>query len=89
MLDQPNRRPRGGQIGNWNALKHGRRSPRIKAERLAARKAEWEEERKRFEQWSAPILARCQLQTARVLDELERLRAEQEAAEFKNVRFEI
>jgi hypothetical protein len=81
MLQRLKRR-RGGQPGNINALKSGKWSERLKAAAAEARRARAEEERKRFEAWSAPIEARCRLQTARVLDELKRLRAEQEAADY-------
>ena len=49
------KRKRGGQPGNknslghQNALKHGRYSPRIKAERLAERRAKEAEERAKSE----------------------------------------
>jgi hypothetical protein len=78
------KRKRGGQpgnknaVGNQNALKHGKYSPRIKAERLAERRAREAEERARFEIWSAPIRQACDAQHARIIEELEaerRLRA--------------
>ena len=68
-------------VGNQNALKHGKYSPRIKAERLAARQAAWAEERARFEAWVAPIRQACDAQHVRVLEEIRRERAELEAAE--------
>ena len=54
------KRKRGGQPGNknslghQNALRHGRYSPRIKAERLADRRAREAEARARFQAWVAP-----------------------------------
>jgi hypothetical protein len=82
------KRKRGGQpgnknaVGNQNALKHGKYSPRIKAERLAERRAREAEERARFEIWVAPIEARCRLQHARIIEEPKR---EREAARIKEL----
>ena len=75
MSEKPKRR-RGAPDGNFNALRHGRRSPRICAVRLAERRAEAAEERRKFEEWSAPIQERCRAQHARIIAELERERAE-------------
>ena len=75
------KRKRGGQPGNTNRLVHGNRSKRVKAERMAARQAEWEEQRKKFEAWAGPIEARGRLQHARILAELEAERAERALTE--------
>ena len=75
----------GAPVGNFNALKHGERSPRIRAERWAARQAEWAEERRKFEIWSAPIRQACDAQHVRVLEEIRRERAELEAAEARRI----
>ena len=69
-------RRRGAPIGNFNALKHGRRSPRIKAVGAAERRAAAAEERRKFEEWSAPILKACRDQHLRVMAQIERERAE-------------
>ena len=45
------KRKRGAPLGNQNALKHGRYSPRIKAERLAAVQAAFKEKQKRSDEW--------------------------------------
>ena len=42
---------RGAPLGNQNALKHGRYSPRIKAERLAVVQAAFKEKQKRSDEW--------------------------------------
>jgi hypothetical protein len=76
MLDQPVRCRRGGQIGNWNALKHGRRSARVKAERQAAWRAEWTARELAHLAWKAPIEERCKLQHAEIMEQLRRERAE-------------
>ena len=81
------KRKRGGQpgnknaVGNQNAFKHGRYSPRIKAERWAQRQAEAAAERERFAEWSGPILQRCRDQHRRVLEEIRRERAERNLLE--------
>jgi hypothetical protein len=75
------KRRRGAQPGNTNTLRHGKYSARLRAIRMAERQAEQEEERRRFEAWSAPILERCRLQHERILAELEHERAEFEAAQ--------
>ena len=61
----------GAPVGNFNALKDGKRSPRKRAERWAARQAEWAEERARFAAWAAPIEARCRRQHAGSWSEIE------------------
>ena len=45
------KRKRGAPLGNQNALKHGRYSPRVKAERLAAVQAAFKEKQKRSDEW--------------------------------------
>jgi hypothetical protein len=88
-MDTLTKRKHGGQpgnlnaVGNWNALKSGKHSARLKAERWAQRQAEAAEERKRFEAWAAPIEARCRRQHAEILEQLRRERAELEAAEAR------
>jgi hypothetical protein len=54
MLDQPKRR-RGGQVGNWNRLVHGRRSARVKAARRAEFMAAWKEHELASLAWTATI----------------------------------
>jgi hypothetical protein len=71
-------RRRGGQPGNTNALRSGKRSKRVKAERMAARRAEWQEERRKFEAWAATIPP---IDYAGICAALERERLELEAAE--------
>ena len=66
----------GAPIGNWNRLVHGKRSKRVKAERRAAWQAKFEEERRRADEW---IKSQPPVNYGRVIDELIRLRAEQEA----------
>lgn len=45
------KRKRGAPLGNQNALKHGRYSPRIKAERLAVVQAAFREKQRRSDEW--------------------------------------
>jgi hypothetical protein len=45
-------RKRGGQPGNTNALKHGRRSKRFAAERRARHRAEIEERHAKEQAWA-------------------------------------
>jgi hypothetical protein len=47
------KRNRGGQPANFNALKHGRRSPRKRAERRAKSQVAFDERRARERAWSA------------------------------------
>lgn len=47
------KRTRGGQPGNFNALKHGRRSPRKRAQRRALVEARLREEQARSAAWAA------------------------------------
>jgi len=49
------KRKKGAQPGNFNALRHGRRSPRKRAERRAARDVALAEERRTAAQWMASI----------------------------------
>ena len=76
------KRRKGGQPNNQNALKHGRYSPRVKAERLAAWRARHEEERReerrKADEWAATIPP---IDYAGICDALERERRELEAAE--------
>ncbi|MBR1190073.1 hypothetical protein [Bradyrhizobium sp. AUGA SZCCT0160] len=46
------KRKRGAQPGNWNALKHGRRSPRKRSERRAAHLVQFEARRAREKAWA-------------------------------------
>lgn len=46
------KRKRGAQAGNFNALKHGRRSPRKCAERRQAHQLELEARRAREKAWA-------------------------------------
>ena len=48
-------RKRGGQPGNENALKHGRYSPRRRAERRARHVAEFEEKQRKAAAWMASM----------------------------------
>jgi hypothetical protein len=68
----------GAPVGNFNALKHGERSPRKRAERLAERRAREAEERQN-EAWMAPRREADRAQHVRIMDELDRLRREAEA----------
>ena len=68
------RRKVGAPIGNFNAL--GRRSPRLRAVRAAERRAKEAKEREKFEAWSAPRLEPCRAQHARIMEQIERERAE-------------
>ena len=52
--------------------RHGRRSPRIREVRFAEHRAAQEEERKKFEAWSATI---SQTDYAKILEEIRRERA--------------
>ena len=74
-------RRRGAPIGNFNALKHGRRSPRLRAVRAAERRAEAAEDQKRFEAWVAPREQAYRAQHARIIAEIERERAERAKTE--------
>jgi hypothetical protein len=46
---------RGAPLGNFNALKTGKYSPRKRAERRAAREASLAEERRRAAEWAATV----------------------------------
>lgn len=72
------KRNRGGQRGNKNALKHGRYSPRVRAEPRAEWQARWREKQLADAAWAA----RCpQIDYDSIIQNLIRLRAEQEAEE--------
>ena len=76
------KRKRGGQPNNRNALRHGRYSVRLKAERWAAGQAERDEARRREMEW----FASCpKVDYASRIDELIRLRQQQEAEEARRV----
>jgi hypothetical protein len=81
MLDQPNRRRRGGQIGNWNALKHGERSKRVIAERRAKWRAKWTARELASLAWSSEVEERCRRQHEQVLEQLKAERAERAKTE--------
>ncbi|KYH01710.1 hypothetical protein SE91_27375 [Bradyrhizobium sp. DOA1] len=49
------KRKRGGQPGNFNALKHGRRSPRKRAERREKYQAAADERRAGEKAWAAAL----------------------------------
>jgi asparagine synthetase B (glutamine-hydrolysing) len=80
MLQRLKRR-RGGQPGNWNALKHGDRSKRVIEERRAKWRAEWTARELAHLAWKAPIEERCRLQHAEVMAAIERERAERAKTE--------
>jgi hypothetical protein len=64
-------RKRGGQPGNQNALKHGRRSKILKRARRQARQAAWEAEQERSRAWAAACPA---TDYGAIADALKRLR---------------
>jgi hypothetical protein len=68
------KRKRGGQAGNVNAMRHGRYSPRLRAAAVEARR---EEERERERAWTESC---PKTDYGKILDELDRLRREKEAA---------
>jgi hypothetical protein len=70
------KRKRGGQPGNWNRLVHGDRSKRVIEERRAKWRAEWTERELASLAWTTEVEARCRLQHARILAEIEAERAE-------------
>ena len=82
-LTLPKRGP-GAPIGNFNALKHGKRSKRVKAARMAERRVAWEAERRRADQWikSQPGY---KIDYAALCEAIERERQEQEAEEAQRV----
>jgi hypothetical protein len=71
-------RRKGGQAGNVNALRHGKYSARLKAERWAAGQAERDEAKRKEAAW---LTAAPKVDYASRIAELIRLRAEQEAAD--------
>ena len=78
------KRKRGGQPGNTNALRSGKRSKRVKAARMAERRVAWEAERRRADQWikSQPGY---KIDYAALCEAIERERQEQEAEEAQRV----
>jgi hypothetical protein len=81
MLDQLNRRRRGGQPGNWNALKHGDRSKRVIEERRARWRAQWTQQELASLAWTAEVEARCRRQHAEIMEQIRAERAERAKTE--------
>jgi hypothetical protein len=52
-VHQLTRPKRGAPIGNRNAMKHGRYSPRVRAARWAEGQAERDEARRKADEWTA------------------------------------
>jgi hypothetical protein len=86
-MDTLTKRKRGGQpgnknaVGNQNAVNHGRYTAAARAARearWAVWRAEWQERERRSALW---IAAQPKTDYGRIIDELKRLRREQEAAE--------
>jgi hypothetical protein len=72
------KRKRGGQPGNTNRLKHGRRSKRLKEGRRAKWRAEWREQELKSLAWSASC---PKTDYAAILEEIRRERAERALTE--------
>jgi len=70
-------RRRGAQLGNANALKHGRYSKPLRAARLAAVQAEWRERERQRSEWINTIKP---IDYGAICDELRALRRAKEAS---------